>query len=465
MKKRIAALALAISVLANVISPAIVSADNENEEVTYVEEYSLLEEYEENFPQMSSEEELEGATFLEDNQVKNVPLMKAYQEDLLTLAEDRSFDLPPVAQKFNTETIYDLDSIAPRIKLLGLTGIFIHRCSTELIYKVQAAHSKAAGEVTVAIITALNPFASVDEIEGACERISNVMDELVQMPDLTADDFATIYLKRVFNKSLADARRLQNNYYRDDLSEVGVKGKREFVRNSLKKEIEDISRESNKQIQVKNLIELDARLKSSCIQALLEEDVYASPKWLSGTIDKQINEMRSIKNKTNKYLSNEDRAIFDKELRKATDVRRAKDVSYSRAAEGIYILRDYITGLREKYPEEFESALALREGEAITWNDFYVQSQTPDPARIAKILWLNNPSFDFLPEGFNPSDNEDIIVGYGHDTDELEYGSYESYTYNRDRLRASEETIVPDFGDEEEESSQVDDGYLIFDFN
>ena len=70
-----------------------------------------------------------------------------------------------------------------------------------------------------------------------------------------------------------------------------------------------------------------------------------------------------------------------------------------------------------------------------------------------------------MPEGFNPSDNEDIIVGYGHDTDELEYGSYESYTYNRDRLRASEETIVPDFGDEEEESSQVDDGYLIFDFN
>lgn len=465
MKKRIAAVALAASILANVISPAIVSANNENEDVDYVEEYSLIEEYEENFPQMSIEEELEGATLLENNQVKNVPLMKAYQEDLLTLAEDRSFDLPPVAQKFNTETIYDLDSIAPRIKLFGLTGIFIHRCSTELIYKVQAAHSKAAGEVTVAIITALNPFASVDEIEAACERITNVMDELVQMPDLTADDFATIYLKRVFNKSLADARKLQNNYYRDDLSEVGVKGKREFVRNSLKKEIEDISRESNKQIQVKNLIELDARLKSSCIQALLEEDIYASPKWLSGTIDKQINEMRSIKNKTNKYLSNEDRTMFDKELRKATDVRRARDVSYSRAAEGIYILRDYITGLREKYPEEFEAALALREGEAITWNDFYVQSQTPDPARISKILWLNNPSFDFLPDGFNPSDNDDIIVGYGHDTDELEYGSYESYTYNRDRLRASEETIVPDFGDEEEESSQVDDGYLIFDFN
>ena len=465
MKKRIAAVALAASILANVISPAIVSANNENEDVDYVEEYSLIEEYEENFPQMSIEEELEGATLLENNQVKNVPLMKAYQEDLLTLAEDRSFDLPPVAQKFNTETIYDLDSIAPRIKLFGLTGIFIHRCSTELIYKVQAAHSKAAGEVTVAIITALNPFASVDEIEAACERITNVMDELVQMPDLTADDFATIYLKRVFNKSLADARKLQNNYYRDDLSEVGVKGKREFVRNSLKKEIEDISRESNKQIQVKNLIELDARLKSSCIQALLEEDIYASPKWLSGTIDKQINEMRSTKNKTNKYLSNEDRTMFDKELRKATDVRRARDVSYSRAAEGIYILRDYITGLREKYPEEFEAALALREGEAITWNDFYVQSQTPDPARISKILWLNNPSFDFLPDGFNPSGNDDIIVGYGHDTDELEYGSYESYTYNRDRLRASEETIVPDFGDEEEESSQVDDGYLIFDFN
>ncbi len=463
MKKKIAAMALAAAILANVISPTIASADNE--EVTDVGQYSLIEEYEENFPQMSAEDELEGATLLENNQVKNVPLMKAYQEDLITLAEDRSFDLPPAAQKFNAETIYDLDSIAPRIKLLGLTGIFIHRCSTELVYKVQAAHSKAAGEVAVAIITALNPFASVDEIEQACERISNVMDELVQMPDLTADDFATVYLKRVFNKSLSDARRLQNNYYRDDLSEVGVKGKREFVRNSLRKEIDDISRESSKQIQVKNLIELDARLKSSCIQALLEEDIYASPKWLSGTIDKQLNEMRAIKSKTNRYLSNEDRANFDKELRKATDVRRARDVSYQRAAEGIYILRDYITELREKYPEEFESALALRDGEAITWREFNVQSQTPDTARIAKILWLNNPSFDFLPDGFNPSDNNDIIVGFGHDTDEIEYGSYETYTYNRDRLRASEETIVPDFGEGESEESEVDDGYLIFDFN
>lgn len=193
MKKKIAAMALAAAILANVISPTIASADNE--EVTDVGQYSLIEEYEENFPQMSAEDELEGATLLENNQVKNVPLMKAYQEDLITLAEDRSFDLPPAAQKFNAETIYDLDSIAPRIKLLGLTGIFIHRCSTELVYKVQAAHSKAAGEVAVAIITALNPFASVDEIEQACERISNVMDELVQMPDLTADDFATVYLK------------------------------------------------------------------------------------------------------------------------------------------------------------------------------------------------------------------------------------------------------------------------------
>ena len=45
MKKRIAAVALAASILANVISPAIVSANNED--VDYVEEYSLIEEYEE----------------------------------------------------------------------------------------------------------------------------------------------------------------------------------------------------------------------------------------------------------------------------------------------------------------------------------------------------------------------------------------------------------------------------------
>lgn len=199
MKNKILASLLAMLMLANVGAPAIASASSESEA-------SLMEEYQDNMPQLSESEMLEGATVLEENKVKNVPLMQAYQEDLVTLAEDRAFELPPQAQRYNPDTIYDLDSIAPRIKLLGLTGIFIHRCSTELIYKVQAAHSKAAGEVAIALVTAFNPFASVDDIEAACERISNVMDELVQMPDLTADDFATIYLKRVFNKDVREAK-------------------------------------------------------------------------------------------------------------------------------------------------------------------------------------------------------------------------------------------------------------------
>lgn len=459
MKKKFLSIMLAMLMVFNVAAPVIASANEQNDR-------SLMEEYQEMIPQLSQNEMLKGATILEENKVKNVPLMKAYQEDIMTLAEDRSFDIPPVAQKFNEQTIYDLDSIAPRIKLLGLTGIFMHRCSTELIYKVQEAHSRAAGEVFVALVTAFNPFNSVEDIEKACEKISSVMDELKQFPDLTADDFATIYLKRVFNKSLADARKLLNNYYRDDLSEVGVKGKREFVRNSLSKEIADITKASRTQIQVKNLIELDARLKSACSQALLERDVYASPKWLSGTIDKQLNEIRNIKNKANRYLTAEDRTKFDKELRKAQDVRRARNVSYSRAAEGVYILRDYVNELRAKYPKEFESILALREGETIPWSEFNVQSELPDPARIAKIIWLNNPSFDFLPDGFKPKDSEEIIVGYGHDDNKLEYGSYETYKNNREKLRASEEVINPDFGDDNSDSNKTsNDGYLIFDFN
>lgn len=461
-KNKVFSFVLAFTMLFNIAAPGIVSASSQEDYQTN----SLIEEYQNTMPQLSSSEVLEGATILEENKVKNVPLMKAYQEDLQVLAEDRAFDLPPKAQRYNPETIYDLDSIVPRIKLLGLTGIFIHRCSTELIYKVQAAHSKAAAEVAVAVLTALNPFASNDDIEAACERISNVMDELVQMPDLTADDFATIYLKKVFNKDVREARKLINKYYMDDLSEVGVKGKREFVRNSLTREINDVSKKGNSQIQVKDLIELDARLKSACQAALLEREVYASPKWLSGTIDKEIRDIRTIKSKTNRYLSADDRRIFDKELRKATDVRRARDVSYSRAAEGVYILRDFVNELRAKYPQEFESVLALREGEAISWREFNVQSEYPDSGRIAKIIWLNSPSFDFLPDGFVPSDSEEIIVGYGNEENRLQYGSYETYTYNRDRLRASEEIIAPDFsGEEDNNSTTTDNGYLIFNFN
>ena len=249
-KNKVFSLAIAFLMLFNIAGPAMASADSEQG----YESSSLMEEYQNNLPQLSESEMLEGATLLEENKVKDVPLMEAYQEDLQTLAEDRAFDLPPAAQRYNPDTIYDLDSIAPRIKLLGLTGIFIHRCSTELIYKVQAAHSKAAGEVAIAVVTAFNPFASVDDIEAACDRISTAMDELVQMPDLTADDFATIYLKKVFNKDVREAKKLLNKYYRDDLSEVGVKGKRDFVRTSLMQEINDIAKKGNSQIQDKDLI-------------------------------------------------------------------------------------------------------------------------------------------------------------------------------------------------------------------
>ena len=67
----------------NIIAPVASKADSETGEA------SLMEEYEEIMPLYSEDEILEGANLLEDNKVKDVPLMKAYQEDIITLAEDR----------------------------------------------------------------------------------------------------------------------------------------------------------------------------------------------------------------------------------------------------------------------------------------------------------------------------------------------------------------------------------------
>lgn len=73
--------------------------------------------------------------------------------------------MPANALRFNEQTIYDLDLIFPRIKLIGITINFIHRCCTELIYRNQYTHQTAAREAGVAVLVAINPFNTVDDVE------------------------------------------------------------------------------------------------------------------------------------------------------------------------------------------------------------------------------------------------------------------------------------------------------------
>lgn len=490
MKKKITALLLVMGLSLNTAAPLVASYAADDYELLEEDTSGLTdenlggdfeEELEEDLPEEASEdlslkeefdlanplsksEVLEGATLLEDNKVKNVPLMKAYQEDIISLAEDRSFDLPPQAQKFNETTIYDLDSILPRIKLMGLTFIFIHRCSTELLYKVQEAHNRAAAEVFQALVTAVNPWATIEDIDKACDRISTVMDELKTYKDLTSEDLATIYVKRVFNKSVANGRNLLRHYYQDDLSEVGVMGKRQFVQTSLRRELDDVSRATRGQVTVATIVELDARLKSACITALLEPDVAASKTRLRKTIDPQIKEIQDIARKVGPKLPRGKLNDLNAEVARARKVRNIAGVSYARASDGVYTARDMINGLREKYPREFEQALLLREGEEIYRSDFHVQSELPDPARINKIIRVNNPSFDFTPEDFQPDPESPIIVGYGNKEDKLELGSYETYRNNKDKLRSAEEVIEPDFDTDEVVSPDFEEGqggYII----
>ncbi|MDU0893721.1 MAG: CAMP factor (Cfa) [Anaerococcus sp.] len=364
---------------------------------------------------------------------------------------------------FSIKIIILIDDISNEFKLEkkygrdSLSNTIIELCNESTRKSVKAFIIREIEELIEAM------YKSTVKYSPVVQQIVNIVDdryyEELSLKILAHQyNINSSYLGQIFSKETGSS-------FSEYLNKTKNMKAKELILNTNMK-INDIAKKGNSQIQVKDLIELDARLKSACQAALLERDIYASPKWLSGTIDKEIRDARNIKNKTSKYLTTEEKNAFEKELRKATDVRRAKDVSYQRAAEGVYILRDYINELRAKHPQEFESVLALREGEAISWREFNVQSEIPDPARIAKIVWLNSPSFDFLPDGFTPSDNEEIIVGYGNNENKLQYGSYETYTNNRDRLRASEEIVAPDFGDEGQENNQtVNEGYIIFNFN
>ncbi|MDD7761534.1 MAG: hypothetical protein PT956_02590 [Firmicutes bacterium] len=81
--------------------------------------------------------------------------------------------MPANALRFNEQTIYDLDLIVPRIKLIGITINFIHRCCTELIYRNQYTHQTAAREAGVAVLVALNPFNTAGDFIAAKESLED----------------------------------------------------------------------------------------------------------------------------------------------------------------------------------------------------------------------------------------------------------------------------------------------------
>ncbi len=107
-------------------------------------------------------------------------------------------------------SIYDLTTIPVRIQLLIRIGRAIRFGSTELSNKVVAAHTKLGEYITVGILFVLNPFASEQQILDYINQFEELEKELLQYPDLTPQDIATIYKKAAYHRTIDEARKVRN---------------------------------------------------------------------------------------------------------------------------------------------------------------------------------------------------------------------------------------------------------------
>lgn len=465
MRKTVALLLALMMVLVYV--PTVVNASQNSE---------LIESDYNPYTKLSEAEALKGG--IEVNRpgkplgIKNVPLMAAAHADALEIAQLNEYQLPSNALRFNEQTIYDLDSIVPRIKLIGVTINFIHRCCTELIYRNQYTHQTAAREAGIAIFVAINPFNTIDDIENACQKLIDLFEEmkndLAKYPELTANDNATIHIKNIFNKDVREARMLQNNYLDVTSGTFGVKGKAQSVQNSYRTEIDAIQRSIRGTVTVGFVVEADNKIKAASTSAILAPEVSPAPTWIRNTINPEYNEFNRMVRALTRYLPKTEITKLNDKIRSAKSEIKMRGATYKSIADGVYETRELFDKTREMYQKAFADAGIVREDRPedtepmrISWYNFEVPKEEVDPAILAKIHWINNPTFDFNPSGFEPSPYPDVIVGFA--LGKPVYGTYEEWMEKRFALRDVEDVTNPDW-DDEEPNDPIDDGGIEIDF-
>ena len=128
-------------------------------------------------------------------------------------------------------TTIDPKSGAPRVKLASdaLEAILI--ATWDLTNKTERVHRDIGFEVTRAVITMCDPFASDEKIKNQSESLKRIIEEAKNSPDLTDEDIATVYVKQNLAKTLSEARKLRFN------KEITKKQKdllNEAIRNTLR---------------------------------------------------------------------------------------------------------------------------------------------------------------------------------------------------------------------------------------
>ncbi|MHC5216613.1 CAMP factor family pore-forming toxin [Enterococcus sp. LJL128] len=127
---------------------------------------------------------------------------------LLPVIENIEHDvnLPAKSARFNSVTIYDLDSIGARLELIVEIGNAIAFSVEKLENKVEQAHREIGVEITRAIIKVADPFATTSEIKQQIIALQQLMAKIAAYPDLDLDSTATAPVKQKLSDAIWHTR-------------------------------------------------------------------------------------------------------------------------------------------------------------------------------------------------------------------------------------------------------------------
>lgn len=171
--------------------------------------------------------------------------------------------------RYNPETIYDLNSIPARVELFVVLCKAMRFGTTEITNKIDAAHNKLAGWITVGLLQTVNPFATIDDLKAYGAEFDRLMSELLSYPDLGPNDTATLYTRAKLDDILTQARFMKFNVLADKSNVV--------IANLDKVILEVTGLRLKPQATVAELEAATVRLQAAMEEAKASSDVKAGP--------------------------------------------------------------------------------------------------------------------------------------------------------------------------------------------
>ncbi|WP_300410422.1 CAMP factor family pore-forming toxin [Lagierella sp.] len=126
--------------------------------------------------------------------------------------------------------IYDLQSIPQRLMLVGRLGVAIRFATTELRYKVDAAHTEIAEYIFQGLVIAASPFHTIEDMKTHMAEFEVLKQKLLGYPDIGLHDAANLYVRSDLDTLLHKARFAKYNDLKDKSTDVIKDLDREIAR-------------------------------------------------------------------------------------------------------------------------------------------------------------------------------------------------------------------------------------------